>query len=206
MDYVTARKAFPAENTRVVTWLRPLNGLPFPTKSVLEVVDYDITWVRSLRSDVVISLNDRPLKRITSCGDRHTFLDMLENERVMEIAGNTAVDWQITEESEVEVSVRAWLVDTPTFGVAPGVPGTGEARYYAFSNVEAPVVLWYEGIDLSDISAELPIMGGCHSMTKLWSTRWMEAERRAAVEAFRARADETVRTFGERAYYDDTQL
>lgn len=206
MDYVAARKAFPAENTRVVTWLRPLKGLPFPTKSVLEVVDYDITWVRSLHGDVVISLNDRPLKRLTRCGDRHCFLDMLENERIREIAADTAIDWQITEQSEVEVCVRAWLEDTPTFGVAPGVPGTGETRYYAFSNVEAPVIRWHEGIDLSDVGAELPIMGGSHSITKLWSTRWTESERLAAVEAFKARADEAVRTFGERAYYDDAGI
>ena len=88
---------------------------------------------------MVISLNDRPLKRLTVCGDRHSFLDMLENERIREIGTEAALNWQITAQSEVEVCVRAWLEDTPTFGIAPGVSGTGETRYFAFSNVEAPL-------------------------------------------------------------------
>jgi hypothetical protein len=207
MDYVHARKAFVAESTRVVTWLRPLNGLPFPTKSVLEVCDFDITWVRALHGDVVISLNGKPLKRLTRCGDRHAFLDMLENGRVMDIAIEASLDWQITAQSEVEVCVRGWLDDTPTFGIAPGASGMGEPRYYALSNVEAPVIRWYEGIDLSDVrDTELPIMGGRHSITKLWSTRWSHAEQIAATEAFRCRADEEVRTFGERASLSDTDF
>ncbi|MCV9965014.1 hypothetical protein OIU34_24260 [Pararhizobium sp. BT-229] len=201
MDYVNAFKAFAPETVTVVTRIPAFHGLPFPTKSSIEVANFAITWVRSVRGDVVISLHDRPLRRISTFGDRGSFLDLLADERIREIALATVEDWKIAPENDVEVCVRAWIEDTPTLGIAPAVPGLSVSRYYALSNMQAPVIRWYEGIDpLTALNTELPIMEDTHSITRLWSNRWSREEAAAAREAFRARADEAHRTIGEPAW------
>lgn len=202
MDYVSAFKAFAPETVRVVTRMPSFHGLPFPTKSSIEVADFAITWVRSVRGDVVISLHDRPLRRITAFGDRNSFLDLLADGRIGEIARETVEAWKIAQETDVEVCVRAWIEDTPTLGIAPGVPRLSVSRYYALSNVRAPVIPWHDGIDrMTALDTELPIMEERHSITKLWSNRWKGDEAAVAREAFRTRADEAHRTIGEPASY-----
>lgn len=202
MEYVSAFKAFAPETVRVVTRIPSFHGLPFPTKSSIEVADFAITWARSVRGDVVISLHDRPLRRITTFGDRDCFLDLLADGRIGEVARQTVEDWKIAPGNDVEVCVRAWIEDTPTLGIAPGVPGLSVTRYYALSNVQAPVIPWHEGIDgLTALDTELPIMEERHSVTKLWSNRWSSDDAAAAREAFRVRADEVHRTIGEPSSY-----
>ncbi|MBY3151289.1 hypothetical protein HFO56_02670 [Rhizobium laguerreae] len=204
LDFVLAFKAFTPEPAKVVTWVRSNEGLPFPVKTLQHVMDVEITWVRKVRGHVILTLGDRPLRKVISCADRAAFLDLLNNQHVRHSARTTAAEWGLSTGNEVDVSIRVWMEDFPTFGAVPNSRALSTPRYYSLSNLQQPVIPWYEGIDLARArDEELPMGPERHSLTKIWSSRWTDSECEAARARFRLRADEEVRTIGVLANMDD---
>jgi hypothetical protein len=204
LDYIHAFKAFAPKSERVVTWVRSNEGLLFPVKFVQQVLDVDITWVRKVRGDVVFGLGSKPLRKVRSHADLSAFLDLLNNFSVRQTARLAADEWNLSPENEIDVSIRVWIEDVPTFGPAPNSDCRTTPLYYALSNLHQPVIPWYDGIDLAGArDNELPIGTERHSLTKIWSSRWSDSESEAARTRFELRADEEVRTVGDLAYLDD---
>lgn len=200
LDYVHAFKAFVPKSEKVVTWVRSNEGFLFPVKFVQQIVDVDITWVRQVRGDVVIGIGNKPLRKVQSLSERFEFLDFLP---LVHSARRTAEELNLTPESDVDVSVRVWIEDIPTFGLVPDRKGKPTPLYYALSNLQQPAIPWYDGIDLASARDELPILTERHSLTKIWSSRWSASECEAARTRFELHADEPIRTVGERATFDD---
>ncbi|MCS4089442.1 hypothetical protein [Rhizobium sp. BK176] len=204
LDYVHAFKAFAPKSEKVVTWVLSNEGLPFPVKFVQQVLDVDLTWVRKVHGDVVVCLGDRPLRKVRTISERFEFLDLLHDMPLRATAQRTADDWNLTADNEVDVSIRVWLEDVPTFGLAPGGNDQPAPRYYAMSNLQQPVIPWYEGIDLSKTrNHDAPLLTERHSLTKIWSSRWSASECEAARSRFELRVREKVRTVGDPAYLSD---
>jgi hypothetical protein len=204
LDYVHAFKAFAPKTQKVVTWVRSNEGLLFPVKFVRQVIDVDITWVRKIHADVVVGIGDRPIANVRSSYDNRAFLDVLTDEFLRNTARSTVKAFNLSIESEVDVSIRAWIEDIPTFGPAPDRSGHPTPLYYALSNLQQPVIPWYEGIDLANArNHDVPLLTDRHSLMKIWSSRWSDSECEAARTRFELRAGEEVRTAGEPAYLDD---
>jgi hypothetical protein len=203
MKYVRAFKAFEPETTKIVTRVPVFTGLPFPTGMSPDVIDLPITWVRTTRVDVVIAIGDRPLKKVIDLGDQISELDVTTVGRAVGSAKRTVEDWNISIASDVEVCVRAWIVDRPTLGPVSPANLPDQNNFYSLSNLSGPAILWREGLNVSTAPyTEMPIMEETHSLAKLWSNRWSEGETTdAAWQDFIMRVNEVERTTGEPVSY-----
>ncbi|MBY3157353.1 hypothetical protein HFO56_34065 [Rhizobium laguerreae] len=190
-DTVQLPRTFPAETIEVT---RVIFGVPGSSLRRREITDLvEVTWGRHTNAQVEIHVNgvfvdDRSVNCdegvLGSCivGALDEWTDIVK-------------EFGATEDDRFEVSISAWITDTPTFGYAKDnvfgqkcyfrVPREGSAFF-----IGVPAT----GLDSMNPEDRRTLDTVEHSKTKIRSSLWSAEENKAATATFLKRISEVVRT------------